>query len=277
MSKLFDRLGKVSRELLVRHDGPLTRDLLLEPANFGLGRLPKGLQADQTATMVCGFCSTGCGLEILLRDGQAVGLAPATEYPVNLGMACPKGWEALTPLRGPGRATTPLLRKKGKLVPASWEEAVVEMVDRFKAIQEKHGPAAVALARHGPDDDRGARVPRLTRQVRDGHGARRRQHAAVHGHGRRRLQAELRLRRSAVHLLRLRGVGRDRAGRFEPVHRAPHPVGARQPQQAQPRDRRDRSAPHRDGDGRDPPPTSSRPRAIWCCSTRSRSCSSSAG
>jgi anaerobic selenocysteine-containing dehydrogenase len=144
MSKLFDRLGKVSRELLVRHDGPLTRDLLLEPAKFGLGRLPKGLQADQTATMVCGFCSTGCGLEILLRDGQAVGLAPATEYPVNLGMACPKGWEALTPLQGPGRATTPLVRKKGKLVPASWEEAVVEMVDRFKAVQEKHGPAAVA-------------------------------------------------------------------------------------------------------------------------------------
>jgi anaerobic selenocysteine-containing dehydrogenase len=144
MTKLFERLGKASRELLVRHDGPLTRELLLEPSRFGLGRLPKRLSADQTTTMVCGFCSTGCGLEILLRDGEAVGLAPASEYPVNLGMACPKGWEALTPLKGPGRATTPLVRKRGKLVPVTWEEALHEMVDRFKGVQEKHGQEAVA-------------------------------------------------------------------------------------------------------------------------------------
>src|SRR5688500_2399371 len=144
MTKLFERLGKASRELLVRHDGPLTRQLLLEPSRFGLGRLPKRLSADQTTTMVCGFCSTRCGLEILLRDGEAVGLAPSSEYPVNLGMACPKGWEALTPLKGPGRATTPLVRKRGKLTPVSWEEALHEMVDRFKGVQEKHGQDALA-------------------------------------------------------------------------------------------------------------------------------------
>jgi anaerobic selenocysteine-containing dehydrogenase len=144
MTKLFERLGKASRELLVRHDGPLTRQLLLEPSQFGLGRLPKRLSADQTTTMVCGFCSTGCGLEVLLRDGEAVGLTPSSEYPVNLGMACPKGWEALTPLKGPGRATTPLVRKRGKLVPVSWEDALHEMVDRFKGVQEKYGQEAVA-------------------------------------------------------------------------------------------------------------------------------------
>ena len=144
MTKLFERLGKASRDLLISRDGPLTRELLLEPSRFGLGRMPKGMAADQTATMVCGFCSTGCGLEVLLRGGEAVGLAPSSEYPVNLGMACPKGWEALTPLQGPGRATTPLVRKRGKLTAVTWSEAVHEMVDRFKSIQEKHGQAAVA-------------------------------------------------------------------------------------------------------------------------------------
>src|SRR5260370_17090105 len=59
-------------------------------------------------------------------------------------MACPKGWEALEPLRGPGRATSPLVRRNGKLVEATWEEALFTMVSRFKAIQEKHGPASVA-------------------------------------------------------------------------------------------------------------------------------------
>jgi assimilatory nitrate reductase catalytic subunit len=143
MTSLGD-LGKKGLDLLIRRDGPLTRELLLEPAKFGLGRLPSRLAAEQTTTMTCGFCSTGCGLNLLLKGGEAVGLVPATDYPVNLGMACPKGWEALTPLRGPGRATRPLLRRAGRMVEVTWEEAVFEMVDRFKAIQAKHGPGAVA-------------------------------------------------------------------------------------------------------------------------------------
>ncbi|HWA71658.1 MAG TPA: nitrate reductase [Polyangiaceae bacterium] len=142
--KTLEQLGRLGRDLLVRRDGPLTRELLLEPGKFGLGRVPARLAPEQTTTMVCGFCSTGCGLNLLLNKGEAVGLVPTTDYPVNLGMACPKGWEALTPLRGPGRATAPLLRKGGKLVEVSWEEALGTMVDRFKGIQEKYGPAAVA-------------------------------------------------------------------------------------------------------------------------------------
>ena len=114
--KTLEQLGRLGRDLLVRRDGPLTRELLLEPGKFGLGRVPARLAPEQTTTMVCGFCSTGCGLNLLLNKAEAVGLVPTTDYPVNLGMACPKGWEALTPLRGPGRATAPLLRKGGKLV-----------------------------------------------------------------------------------------------------------------------------------------------------------------
>ena len=140
MSKLQD-LGK---KLLVKRDGPLTRELLLEPGRFGLGLVPERLAPDQTTTMICGFCSTGCSLDIHLKDGKAVSLTPTVDYPVNLGMACPKGWEALAPLAGPGRATTPLIRKNGELKPATWEEAIHEMVGRFKAIQKKHGAEAVA-------------------------------------------------------------------------------------------------------------------------------------
>src|ERR1043165_3056606 len=82
-----------------RRHGPLTLDLVLHPGKFGLGKLPARLYPDATTTVVCGFCSTGCGLNVHLRNGEAINLTPATEYPVNLGMACPKGWEALTPLK----------------------------------------------------------------------------------------------------------------------------------------------------------------------------------
>jgi anaerobic selenocysteine-containing dehydrogenase len=129
---------------LVRRDGPLSRELVQHPARFGLGRVPPRIAPDATTTMVCGFCSTGCGLQVLLQGGDAVALTPAPQHPVNLGTACPKGWEALAPLRAPGRALSPLVRRGGKLVAASWQDAVFEMVTRFKAIQGKYGKAAVA-------------------------------------------------------------------------------------------------------------------------------------
>jgi len=132
--------------LLRQWEGPLTSDLLLKPAAFGLGKLPAKLQPNGCTAMVCGFCSTGCSLNIHLKDGQAINLTPNVDYPVNLGMACPKGWEALAPLTAPDRATTPLLKESGgPQRPVSWNRALQEFVTRFKSIQEKHGPESVAF------------------------------------------------------------------------------------------------------------------------------------
>ena len=98
------------------------------PGEFGLGHVPEKLRPDATTRTVCGFCSTGCSLDIHLRDGEAMGLSPTVDYPVNLGMACPKGWEALTVLDSPDRATTPLLRDdSGRLVPVAWDEAATHV------------------------------------------------------------------------------------------------------------------------------------------------------
>lgn len=146
LSHALQRLGQV----VFHKDGPLTRELLQHPSAFGLGRLPDSVRPDVTTTSICGFCSTGCSLNVHLKQNRQderyhpVGLSPTTDYPVNLGMACPKGWEALTPLTGPGRATTPMVRREGKLVATSWEEALSEMVTRFKSIQAKYGNDSVA-------------------------------------------------------------------------------------------------------------------------------------
>ena len=84
--------------LLREWTGPLTSDLVREPGRFGLGQVPSRLAPDSVTGVVCGFCSTGCNLLVHQRQGEAVNLTPDPSYPVNLGMACPKGWEALTPL-----------------------------------------------------------------------------------------------------------------------------------------------------------------------------------
>jgi assimilatory nitrate reductase catalytic subunit len=132
-------------------DGPLTDELVRAPGKFGLGQVPRQAAPDATTTMVCGFCATGCGLNIHLKNGQAANLSPTTAYPVNVGMACPKGWEALSPLAAPNRATRPLLRvaKGGDLLPVSWETAAAEFCRNFKAIGEKYGPESVAYLSTG--------------------------------------------------------------------------------------------------------------------------------
>lgn len=141
MKSLKQKLSQVIRNW----DGPLTQELIQSPGQFGLGNLPANVIPDDVVNMTCGFCSTGCSLDIHLKNKLPVNLTPDVEYPVNLGMACPKGWEALAPLTAPDRALTPLLRDvAGKLLPADWDDAMQAFVLRIKAIQDKHGPESVA-------------------------------------------------------------------------------------------------------------------------------------
>ncbi len=141
---------KVGSKLLQQFDGQMTRQLLLKPGTHGLGMTHASLAPESTTTSVCGYCSTGCGLRVHVRDSQAIGLTPETNYPVNLGMACPKGWEALRVLKADDRATTPLLRDHGgQLRPISWHDALTEFCGRFKGIQAEHGPASVAFLSTG--------------------------------------------------------------------------------------------------------------------------------
>ena len=125
--------------------GPLTADLVRKPAKFGLGQLPARRMPDATTKAVCGFCSTGCGLNIHLKDGAAINLTPDPDYPVNIGTACPKGWEALSVLDAPDRAKMPLLH--GKEV--GWDTALRYFCDQMKRILDQHGPEAAAFLSTG--------------------------------------------------------------------------------------------------------------------------------
>ncbi|MEO0795966.1 MAG: nitrate reductase [Verrucomicrobiota bacterium] len=121
-------------------DGPMTRELVQRPGEFGLGSVPEVKAPDATTESVCGYCATGCSLKVHLKDDVAINLSADKSYPVNIGMACPKGWESLAPLAATDRATTPLLRNSaGELEPVSWEVALKEMVSRFGKIKDEAG------------------------------------------------------------------------------------------------------------------------------------------
>lgn len=137
-------------DLIHQKEGPLTRELLLSPGGFGLGKVPEKNAPDAMTQMVCGFCGTGCNLNIHLKDGEGVCITPTTEYPVNLGMACPKGWEALSVLKSPDRAISPLVKKSSNhWEPVDWDTALNLFTRKFKGIQQQHGADSVAFLSTG--------------------------------------------------------------------------------------------------------------------------------
>lgn len=132
-------------------NGPLTEQLVREPGLFGLGQHKSNQTPDESTTTVCGFCSTGCSLYVDLFEGQAISLSPDIDYPVNRGMACPKGWEALAPLTAPDRAATPYYRlnRSEELKPVDWKIGAGVFCDRMREVQHRFGPESIAFLGSG--------------------------------------------------------------------------------------------------------------------------------
>lgn len=109
------------------------------------GYVSESRVADTWTKTTCGYCSVGCGMLIGTRDGKAVAARGNPDHPVNRGKLCPKGLSEHQILTAPGRATTPMLRKNGVLVPVSWDEALDTMVSRIGGIQAQHGREAFGV------------------------------------------------------------------------------------------------------------------------------------
>ena len=113
------------------------------------GHISESRVADTWVKTTCGYCSVGCGMLIGVREGKAVAARGNPDHPVNRGKLCPKGLSEHHILAAPGRATTPLLRKDGVLVPVSWDEALTTMVTRICDIQARHGKGALGVVGTG--------------------------------------------------------------------------------------------------------------------------------
>lgn len=104
----------------------------------------------ETIRTTCSYCSVGCNFDVTVKDGKAEKLMPATDYPVNLGKSCPKGFHLLKPFESPDRATAPMMRNsEGELERVSWDTALDTFVRKFGEIKEKHGPEAAAFLSTG--------------------------------------------------------------------------------------------------------------------------------
>ncbi|MBI2681639.1 MAG: NADH-quinone oxidoreductase subunit NuoG [Acidobacteriales bacterium] len=98
---------------------------------------------------VCTHCGDGCkttlgvrradnGMEIVRGDNR-------DKSGINGDFLCIKGRYAFDFQQHPDRLKQPLVRKDGKLKPATWDEAFDTIAKRFNAIREQHGGAGFGV------------------------------------------------------------------------------------------------------------------------------------
>lgn len=91
----------------------------------------------------CSYCGVGCQMDLLVKDNKVVEVLPANG-PSNEGLLCVKGRFAYNFVNHPDRLKKPLVRKEGKLVETTWEEAYEVITNKINEVKEQHGADAIA-------------------------------------------------------------------------------------------------------------------------------------
>jgi ferredoxin-nitrate reductase len=97
----------------------------------------------------CVLCSTGCAVDIGVKNNRIVGIRGREADRVNKGRLGPKGLHAWAANESLDRLTTPLIRRGNRLAPASWEEAFELLVGRSRALLEQYGGGTIGFYNSG--------------------------------------------------------------------------------------------------------------------------------
>src|SRR5579884_608718 len=98
-----------------------------------------------TATVICPLCEATCGLTLDRDGGGGLRLRGNDADVFSHGFICPKG-VALAGLHDdPDRLRTPMLRRDGRLVDCTWEEAFAAVEEGLGRVIAAHGRHAVAV------------------------------------------------------------------------------------------------------------------------------------
>lgn len=121
----------------------------------GAGRFPARVdehtteEPDRWVRSCCILCSNGCGLDIGVRGGRIVGVRGRADDHVNRGRLGPKGLLGWAANHAPDRLTRPLVRRRGKLREASWDEAMGLVVRNAKRVLKRRTAGGIGLYNSG--------------------------------------------------------------------------------------------------------------------------------
>ncbi len=84
----------------------------------------------------CPYCGVGCSLYLGVRGDQVVGVRGNPEGEANRGKLCVKGRYGINEfVHSPERLQTPLIKRNGKLEPATWDEALELIATKLQTYQ----------------------------------------------------------------------------------------------------------------------------------------------
>jgi len=98
-----------------------------------------------TVLTTCPFCGTGCNFYLQTADDQVINVIPCQTHPISQGELCVLGRNAHGFVQNPDRLTSPLIKKGGKFVEVSWDEAYQRVAEGLLKIKEQSGPDAIGF------------------------------------------------------------------------------------------------------------------------------------
>src|SRR5580700_8703595 len=93
----------------------------------------------------CTHCSNGCKTTLSIRNNEIMRANNRDQSGINGEFLCGKGRFGYDFTHNPERIRQPLVRRNGRLEPASWEDALEEVSRRLKQTRDTHGPAAIGV------------------------------------------------------------------------------------------------------------------------------------
>lgn len=97
----------------------------------------------------CTYCSDGCQMSLGSRGGELMRIVARDRYVNGLNgeFLCIKGRFGHPFVNHEDRIRTPLIRYKkgGKLIPATWDEAIKHVAQKLDAIADEHGAKSLAI------------------------------------------------------------------------------------------------------------------------------------
>jgi anaerobic selenocysteine-containing dehydrogenase len=100
---------------------------------------------ERVAYRTCPLCEATCGLEIQLVDETVKVIRGDRENPFSQGFVCPKGTVLGKLHEDPDRIRTPLIKRDGVHVEATWEEAFAEIDRGIGDVKDRHGSQALSI------------------------------------------------------------------------------------------------------------------------------------
>ncbi|HVV34966.1 MAG TPA: molybdopterin oxidoreductase family protein [Acidimicrobiales bacterium] len=98
----------------------------------------------RTAYRTCPLCEAGCGLEITLDGDTVTRIRGDRDDVFSHGFICPKGSTLKDLHEDPDRLRTPLVKRDGAFVEATWDEAWAAIETGIGGVIERHGRNALA-------------------------------------------------------------------------------------------------------------------------------------